>query len=271
MTDEPMNAEQRERYQRHILLREVGGQGQRALMAAKVLVVGAGGLGSPIVQYLAAAGVGTLGVADDDTIALSNLQRQTIFKTRDIGRLKTEAAGEFVSELNANVQLHTHNTRIDEKNVTALIADYDLVVEGVDNFETRFVLNTACLQAKKPLISAAIGRFDGQLSTFKPFEKPGTLPCYRCLVPEMPPRDAQVNCAQEGVLGALSGVVGTLAAMEVLKELLHIGDSLAGQLLIYDGLAAQFRTIALPADPDCPDCGIRPPGEPLQENSHEEI
>lgn len=249
-----MNEEQKERYQRHILLREVGGQGQQALMAAKVLVVGAGGLGSPIIQYLAAAGVGTLGIADDDRVALSNLQRQTIFKTSDVGRLKTDAAIGFASTLNLNTQLQVHPVRIDENNAADLIAGYDLVVEGVDNFETRFALNVACIDERKPLVSAAVGRFDGQLSVFKPFENPRSLPCYRCLVPEAPPREEQVNCAEEGILGAVTGVIGTLAAMEVLKELLHIGDSMAGRLLIYDGLRAQFRTITLPADPDCPDC-----------------
>lgn len=249
-----MDQSQRERYARHILLREVGGQGQQKLMAARVLIVGAGGLGAPILQYLAAAGVGTIGLADDDRVALSNLQRQVVFRTDDVGRDKTEAAKDFAARLNPHVTVIEHRIRIDDANAAAVMADYDLVVEGVDNFKTRYALNRAAIALKKPLVSAAVGRFEGQLSTFKPFEKPGTYPCYRCLVPEEPPRDSQINCAEEGVLGAVTGVMGTLAAMEAIKELLGLGDSLAGRLMIYDGLAASFRTIALPADPVCPDC-----------------
>jgi len=250
-----MDKTQMERYARHILLREVGGQGQQKLLASRVLVVGAGGLGAPIIQYLAAAGVGTIGAADDDKVALSNLQRQVLFHTDDVGRSKTGAAKEFVAKLNPDIVITEHNLRITTDNAADIIKNYDLVVEGVDNFATRYALNSACIEAKKPLISAAIGRFEGQLSTFKPYAEPGILPCYRCLVPEEPPRDQQINCAEEGVLGAVTGVMGTLAAMEVLKELLGVGDSLAGRLMIYDGLSAAFRTVTLPADPQCPDCG----------------
>ncbi len=250
-----MNQEQRERYARHILLKEVGGQGQQTLLASRVLIVGAGGLGGPLIQYLAAAGVGTIGVADDDAVALSNLQRQVIFRTEDVGRAKIQSAKDFAQRLNPGVEIVAYNLRVTDENADDLIANYDLVAEGVDNFKTRYALNRACLAAKKPLVSAAIGRFEGQLSTFKPYAAPGVLPCYRCLVPEEPPRDAQVNCAEEGVLGAVAGVVGTLAAMEVLKELLSLGDSLAGRLLLYDGLTASFRKISLPADPACADCG----------------
>ncbi|NOX82900.1 MAG: molybdopterin-synthase adenylyltransferase MoeB [Alphaproteobacteria bacterium] len=249
-----MNQEQRERYARHILLKEVGGQGQQLLLAARVLVVGAGGLGSPLIQYLAAAGVGTLGVADDDAVALSNLQRQTIHGTEDIGRTKTASAADFAHRLNPGVEIIPHALRITDDNAAEIIASYDVVAEGVDSFRTRYVLNRACMTAKKPLVSAAVGRFEGQLATFKPYAAPGVLPCYRCLVREAPPRASQVNCAEEGVLGAVTGVMGTLAAMEVLKELLSLGDSLAGRLLIYDGLAATFRNVALPADPACADC-----------------
>ncbi len=255
-----MSPEERERYARHILLKEVGGQGQQKLLAARVLVVGAGGLGSPILSYLAAAGVGTIGVADSDVVSLSNLQRQTLFRTEDIGREKTEAAKDAIKRLNPHVKIIMH-PRIADENAAGVIADYNLVVEGVDNFETRYALNRACIVEKKPLVSAAVGRFEGQLSTFKPYEKPCALPCYRCLVPEEPPREEQVNCAEEGVLGAVTGVMGTLAAMEVLKELLGVGDSLAGRLMIYDGLGASFRTIALPADPACADCGAQTPSE----------
>ncbi len=250
-----MEQDERERYARHILLREVGGQGQQKLMSTKVLVVGAGGLGAPIIQYLAAAGVGTLGVCDDDTVSLSNLQRQVIFKTADIGREKTDAAAGFTADLNPHVKTVLHRARIDPDNAGAVIDGYDLVVEGVDNFATRYALNAACIAARKTLVSAAVGRFEGQLTTYKPYAAPGELPCYRCFVPEEPPRDAQVNCAEEGVMGAVTGVIGALAAMEVLKEILDLGDGLAGRMLIYDGLGATFRTVSLRADPACPDCG----------------
>ena len=249
-----MDQTQRDRYARHILLKEVGGQGQQKLLSSRVLVVGAGGLGAPLIQYLAAAGVGTIGVADDDIVALSNLQRQVIHRTEDIGRPKTQSAAIFAEKLNPDIDIIEHPVRLSDENAAEIIAGYGLVVEGVDNFATRFALNRAAIAAKKPLVSAAVGRFDGQLSTFRPYEKPGVLPCYRCLVPEELPRDQQVNCAEEGVLGAVTGVIGTLAAMEVLKELLQVGTSLAGRLLLYDGLAGSFRTIALPADPDCSDC-----------------
>jgi molybdopterin-synthase adenylyltransferase len=250
-----MDKTQRERYARHILLKEVGGQGQQKLLAARVLVVGAGGLGAPLIQYLSAAGVGTIGIADDDTVALSNLQRQVVFHTEDVGCAKISAAKKFVERLNPDVVIVEHAVRVTNANASELIADYDLVVEGVDNFETRYALNHASIALGKPLISAAVGRFEGQLATFKPFENPGVLPCYRCLVPNEPPREGQTNCAEEGILGALTGVMGTLAAMEVLKELLQIGESLAGRLMLYDGLGGTFRTVGLPADPQCRDCG----------------
>ncbi|GJL91120.1 HesA/MoeB/ThiF family protein [Hyphococcus sp.] len=249
-----MTPEERERYARHILLKEVGGQGQQKLVAAKVLVVGAGGLGSPILSYLAAAGVGTLGVSDDDLVALSNLQRQTLFRTEDVGRPKTQAAQDAISRLNPHVKIEPQ-PRITETNACEIVSAYDLIVEGVDNFAARYALNTACIAEKKTLVSAAVGRFEGQLATFKSFAAPGVLPCYRCLVPEEPPRETQINCAEEGVMGAVTGVMGTLAAMEAIKELLQIGESLAGRLMLYDGLGGTFRSVRLPADPDCPDCG----------------
>ena len=172
-----MDQSQRERYARHILLREVGGQGQQKLIAARVLVVGAGGLGAPLIQYLAAAGIGTIGVADDDRVTLSNLQRQVIFHTEDIGRAKTVAAKDFVAGLNPHVEIIEHGVRVTDENADAIVADYDLIVEGVDNFETRYALNRAVIAARKPLVSAAVGRFEGQLSTFRPFDEPGVLPC----------------------------------------------------------------------------------------------
>lgn len=249
-----LTGSQRERYARHILLKEVGGQGQQKLLNARVLVVGAGGLGAPLIQYLAAAGVGTIGIADDDAVALSNLQRQTIFRTEDVGEAKTGAAKRFVQALNPDINVVEHALRVDGDNAADIIAGYNLVAEGVDNFEARYALNRACIAEKLPLVSAAVGRFEGQLAVFKPYENPGVLPCYRCLVPEEPPRATQINCAEEGVMGAVTGVMGTLAAMEVLKELLRLGTSLASRLLLYDGLAGAFRTVALPADPACPDC-----------------
>ncbi len=249
-----MNEDERERYARHILLREVGGQGQQKLIGSRVLVVGAGGLGAPIIQYLAAAGVGTIGVCDDDEVSLSNLQRQVIFRTADIGRAKTDAAAKFVAALNPHVNIVLHRERIDADNAGPMIENYDLVVEGVDNFATRYALNAACIAAKKPLLSAAVGRFEGQLSLFKPYEAPGVLPCYRCFVPEEPPRDQQANCAEEGVLGAVTGVVGAVAAMEAIKQLLLLGDSLAGRVMLFDGLRGRWRDVSLKADPACKDC-----------------
>ena len=249
-----MDQDQRSRYARHILLREVGGQGQQKLLASRVLVVGAGGLGAPVIQYLTAAGVGTIGIADDDAVALSNLQRQVVFRTEDVGRAKTAAAKDFAERLNPGVEIVAHHLRLDDDNAADIASGYDLIVEGVDNFNTRYALNRAAIALEQPLVSAAIGRFEGQLAVFKPYEQPGVLPCYRCLVPQEPPRDAQFNCAEEGVLGAVAGVMGTLAAMEAIKELLSLGASLAGRLMVYDGLAGTFRTVTLKADPACPDC-----------------
>lgn len=248
---------ERERYLRHILLKEVGAQGQQRLRAARVLIVGAGGLGAPILAYLAAAGIGAIGIADDDAVALSNLQRQVIYRTGDVGRAKTEAAAAFAAGLNPEVEIIAHRRRVDAKTAGGLVAGYDLVVEGVDNFAARFALNRACLDLRKPLVSAAVGRLEGQVATFRAFDAPGVLPCYRCLVPEAPPADAGNVCAEAGVLGPVAGVVGALAAMEALKELLRLGTGLAGRLLLYDGLAGELRTVRLPADPACPDCGPR--------------
>jgi len=247
---------QTERYARHILLKEVGGQGQKKLLASRVLVVGAGGIGAPLIQYLAAAGVGTIGVADHDHVSLSNLQRQVLYETGDVGAPKTERAKAATDRLNPDVSVKEHRERITPENALEVISDYDLVVEGIDNFAGRYVLNKTCIALSKPLVSAAVGRFEGQLSVFKPFDDPGVLPCYRCLVPEEPPRETQVNCEEEGVLGAVTGVMGTLAAMEALKEILGVGETLVGRLLIYDGLNSETRTIALPADPECRDCSI---------------
>ncbi len=248
-----LTADERERYLRHILLKEVGAQGQQKLLASRVLVVGAGGLGAPLLLYLAAAGVGTIGIADDDEVALSNLQRQVIFRTEDVGAPKTRAAAAAVTRLNPDVSIIAHATRLDDKTARSIIKSYEIVAEGIDNFDGRYALNRACIELRVPLVSAAVGRFEGQLSVFKPYAAPA-LPCYRCLVPEPPLREEQINCAEEGVLGPLTGVLGSLAAMEVLKDLLGLGESLAGKLLRYDGMTGMFRSAKLAADPRCPDC-----------------
>ena len=251
--------EQLERYARHIVLREVGGAGQAKLLAARVLVVGAGGLGSPLILYLAAAGVGTIGIADFDRVSLSNLQRQIAHRTVDIGRLKTESAADSAHAINPGVVVRPHPERLNVHNVMSLLSDYDIVADGSDNFATRFLINDACYFAGKTLVSAAVTEFDGQLATFKAGKKGDSpSPCYRCIFPEPPPAEAAPNCSQTGILGAVSGVMGTLQALEVMKEILSIGDSLAGRLMIYDALAAHFRTVKVPRDPACQLCGTDP-------------
>jgi adenylyltransferase/sulfurtransferase len=248
--------EQLERYARHIVLREVGGAGQAKLLAARVLVIGAGGLGSPLILYLAAAGVGTIGVVDFDEVSLSNLQRQVLHTTQNVGRLKTESAGETVRAINPDIRLVAHPERLSADNAARLIADYDLVADGSDNFATRFLINDACFFGGKTLVSAAVTEFDGQLATYKAYQ--GGYPCYRCLFPEPPPAGLAPNCSETGVLGAVAGVMGTLQAVEVLKEILGLGDSMAARLLIYDALAAQFRNVKVPRDPACALCGKNP-------------
>lgn len=238
------------RYARHIILPEVGGVGQARLLDAKVLVVGAGGLGSPLLLYLAAAGVGTIGIVDDDVVDLTNLQRQVIHRSDRLGMAKTESAQAALAAVNPEVKVVQHRLRLDAANATAVIADYRVVADGSDNFATRFLINDACRLAGKTLVSAAVLRFDGQLATFK---APG--PCYRCLYPAAPEADAVPSCAQAGVLGAMAGVMGSLQATEVLKEILGIGDSLAGGLLIVDALSTTFRKVRLRPDPACPLCG----------------
>jgi adenylyltransferase/sulfurtransferase len=243
-----------QRYARHILLPEVGGIGQARLADASVLVVGAGGLGSPLLLYLAAAGVGRIGIVDDDAVELSNLQRQVAFGTADLHRPKAVAAAEAASRLNPGVRVETHPVRFDAGNAMELVAGFDIVCDGTDNFATRFLLSDACVLARKTLVSAAVLRFEGQLATFKPHAGAG-LPCYRCLHPEAPPPGLVPACSDAGVMGAVTGVLGTLQATEVIKEILGIGESLAGRLLLWDALAARMRSIRLPADPACPACG----------------
>jgi adenylyltransferase/sulfurtransferase len=248
------------RYARHILLKEIGGEGQAKLLGAKVLVVGAGGLGSPLLLYLAAAGIGTLGVIDADRVDLSNLQRQIVHTTERIGTSKVVSARATLAAVNPEVEVIAHDARLDADKALDVIAGYDLVADGSDNFETRFLLNDACYLAKKTLVSGAILRFDGQIATFKAHERTpgGHGPCYRCIFREPPPAGEIPSCAEAGVLGALCGVIGSLQATEVLKEILGIGEGLSGWLLLCDGLSAEMRKIRVPADPGCPLCGEAP-------------
>ena len=239
--------EEVERYARHLVLREVGGPGQQKLKAASVLIVGAGGLGSPTALYLAAAGVGTVMLADPDVVDLSNLQRQVIYAETDIGEPKVEAACDRLAAMNPHVFVAGYQGRFDDESADALVQGVDLVLDGTDDFATRFAVNAACVRHGKTLVSGAIGRWTGQVGVF-----PGR-PCYRCLVPDVPP-DAE-TCSVVGVVGALAGVVGSLMAMEAIKLITGAGEPLSGRLLIYDGLAAETRTVRVGADPDCPVCG----------------
>jgi molybdopterin-synthase adenylyltransferase len=242
------------RYARHLILDEVGEEGQVKLLAARVLVVGAGGLGSPLLLYLAAAGVGTLGVIDHDRVDLTNLQRQIAHASDRIGMAKVESARQAVAAINPEIRIEAHEAELGAANAAGLIARYDLVADGSDNFATRYLLTDACFAAGKPLVAAALAPFDGQLSTFKPYLGAGH-PCYRCLFREAPPPDLVPRCETAGILGAVAGVIGTLQAVEVLKEILGIGDSLSGTLLMYDALGTRFHRIAVPKDPNCPTCG----------------
>jgi molybdopterin/thiamine biosynthesis adenylyltransferase len=241
-----------QRYSRHILLREIGGVGQAKLKAARVLVVGAGGLGSPLTLYLAAAGIGTIGVIDDDVVDLSNLQRQIAHTTDRIGLPKVTSAARAATAINPDVRIEAHAMRLDAGNALDLISRYDIVCDGTDNFMTRFLVADACALVKRTLVSAAVLRFEGQLSVFKPHEGG---PCYRCLYSEPPPPGTVPTCSEAGVLGAVTGVMGTLQATEVLKEILGIGDTLSGRLLIWDALEARVRTIKLRPDSSCALCG----------------
>ena len=236
-----------DRYARHLVLREIGGSGQQALKAARVLIVGAGGLGAPAALYLAAAGVGRIGLADPDHVSMSNLQRQVLYATGDIGRLKVEAAAERLSGLNPEIEIAPHPTAVTTDNARTLVAGYDLVLDGTDDFATRFAVSDACVAERKTLISGALGRWTGQVGVFE------GRPCYRCLVPDAPP-DAE-TCAAVGVIGALAGVIGSMMAVEAVKRVTGAGTSLAGRLLIYDALAGETRTVRVGADPECPTCG----------------
>ncbi len=247
--------QQIERYSRHIILHEVGGKGQKKLAQAKVLVIGVGGLGSPAALYLAAAGVGTLGLVDGDVVDLSNLQRQILHSTASIGVPKVESGRQTLAALNPELTIKTYQENLSSDNVMRFLPDYDIVLDGSDNFATRFLVNDACYFAKKTLISGSIFRFEGQLTTIKPHEG---FPCYRCLYPEPPPAGLVPNCQEAGVLGVLAGTIGVLQAAEAVKEILGIGDTLADRLLIYDALEMKFRKVSRPKNPACPLCGPNP-------------
>ena len=249
------------RYARHIVLADVGGPGQQKLKKARVLIVGAGGLGAPAIQYLAAAGVGTLGILDDDKVSLSNLQRQVIHDTGTIGRLKVKSARDAVARLNPHVVVETHAARLTAENAAALVGAYDVVADCSDNFATRYAVSDACFRAGKTLVTAAVGQFDGSITTLKPFEKgpdgkPN--PTYRCLFPEPPPDGLLPTCAQAGILGALVGIVGSIQALEVIKAIVGIGEGLIGRLLLFDSRDMRFETIAYSWDPANPLNGRAP-------------
>jgi molybdopterin-synthase adenylyltransferase len=245
---------QLERYARHIILKEVGGAGQVALLQAKVLVVGAGGLGSPLLMYLAAAGVGTIGIIDDDVVELSNLQRQIIHRTADIGTAKVASAAEAIAALNPDVKIELMQERLGAENAAEIIGAYDIVADGTDNFKTRHLVSDTCVTQKKTLVSAALGPYEGQIATFKPHAGEG-LPCYRCFLPVAPDPSSQRTCSDFGILGAVAGVVGSLQALEILKEITGVGEGLAGKMLMIDAFTMDMRKIGLPSDPGCPTCG----------------
>jgi adenylyltransferase/sulfurtransferase len=251
------------RYSRHILLHEVGGTGQARLKAARVLVVGAGGLGSPLLLYLAAAGVGHITLIDDDVVELSNLQRQVAHGMAGLGASKAASAAAAGRAINPEVEIIPINARLSAANVGELVSGIDIVCDGSDNFSTRFLLADACVLGGRTLVSAAVLRFDGQLSTFKPGG-----PCYRCLYPEAPPEGLMPNCSEAGVMGAVTGVMGTLQATEVIKEILGIGEGLSGRLLVWDALAMRFRTVKLKRDPQCRLCGDNPDITDLSRHHH---
>ena len=250
-----MTDEQIERYSRHIILKEVGAKGQKKLLNAKVLIIGAGGLGAPAAMYLAAAGVGTIGLVDADEVDLSNLQRQIIHSTADIGKPKVKSAKETMNAMNPDVEVKTYHMFVDSTNIRELIREYDFVIDGTDNFPAKFLINDACVMEKKPFSHAGIIRFKGQLMTYVP----GEGPCYRCVFKNPPPKDAVPTCKQAGVIGAMGGVIGSLQAMEAVKYIVGVGKLLTGHLLTYDAVNQEFRKIKLPSDTSkCPVCGEHP-------------
>lgn len=245
--------EQARRYSRHIIMAQIGGNGQRKLLNAKVLLIGAGGLGSPIALYLAAAGVGTLGIVDFDTVDITNLQRQILHHTRDIGRLKVVSAAETIGDINPDVQVVQHRVQLSSENALEVLRPYDIVVDGSDNFPTRYLVNDACVMLGKPCVHGSIFLFEGQASTFVPGHG-----CYRCLYPTPPPPGMVPNCAEAGVLGVLPGIVGSIQAVETIKLILDIGQTLSGRLLLFDALAMEFRQVKVRRNPACPVCGDKP-------------
>jgi adenylyltransferase/sulfurtransferase len=256
-----LSPEELERYARHIVLREVGGPGQAALGRARVLVIGAGGLGAPALLYLAAAGVGTLGVIDDDAVALSNLQRQVIHGTPDIGAPKVDSAAAAIRRLNPHVEVATHTERLTASNALAIIGGYDIVADGSDNFATRYLVSDACFFARKPLVTAAVGTFDGTLTTIRAHERSADgipNPSYRCLFPEPPPAGTVPTCSEAGILGALAGVLGSMLALEVIREIVGFGEGLVGRLLMVDTRSMRFETVTYRYDPSNPISGTAP-------------
>jgi len=255
-----LSPEEIERYARHIVLHHVGGPGQQKLKNARVLVVGAGGLGSPVLQYLAAAGVGEIGVVDDDTVSLSNLQRQVLHGTPDIGQAKVDSARAAMERLNPHVKVMPLNMRLNFENISEILTTFDIVADGSDNFSTRYLVSDACFHAKKPLITGAVGAFDGSLTTLRPFEtgkdgKPN--PTYRCLFPDAPPPGSVPACAEAGVLGALTGIVGTMMALEIIREIVGFGEGLVGRILLIDTMSMRFDTMTYAWDPANPLNGAR--------------
>lgn len=249
-----LNNEQIERYSRQILLPNVGGKGQEKLLHAKVLIIGAGGLGSPCAVYLASAGIGTLGIVDSDAVELNNLQRQILHSTKDVGKPKVESAQKRLNEINPDVKIILHKLRLTSENILEIVKEYDIIVDGSDNFPTRYLVNDACVILKKPLAHGGIFRFDGQAITIIP----GKSACYRCLFPEPPPPGLVPSCQEAGILGAVAGVIGTIQANEVLKYILELGELLTGKLLIFNALDSSFRQVRVPQDPKCPVCGESP-------------
>ncbi|MBO7669327.1 MAG: HesA/MoeB/ThiF family protein [Oscillospiraceae bacterium] len=248
------SGEQLERYSRHIIRKEIGVKGQKKLLGSSVLIIGAGGLGSPAAMYLAAAGVGTIGIADADAVDLSNLQRQILHATADVGKPKVESARETMQALNPDVQVNAIHSFVSADNITDLIADYDFILDGTDNFAAKFLINDACVLAGKPFSHAGIIRFSGQLMTYVP----GEGPCYRCVFREPPPKEAVPTCRQAGIIGAMAGVIGCMQALEAVKYLTGTGDLLTGRLLTFNALTMEARTVSLPEEPDCPVCGQHP-------------
>ncbi|MFB6104125.1 MAG: ThiF family adenylyltransferase [Halobacteriaceae archaeon] len=261
-----LDPRQLDRYSRHVIMDDVGPDGQTTLLDSSALVVGAGGLGSPVIQYLAAAGVGHLTIVDDDTVERSNLQRQVIHRDTDVGTPKVQSAARYVTDLNPDVTVETHETRVDADTADGLVADHDVVLDCSDNFPTRFLLNDACHLAETPLVHGAVYRFEGQVLTITPESGP----CYRCLFPEAPPPGTVPDCAEAGVLGAVPGIVGSIQATEALKLMVDAGDVLVGRLLVVDALGLEVETVAVAADPDCPVCGTDASFSALGEVTYED-